>query len=65
MNMYPILSTPELSKEKVVQYTKKAYRKFYFRLSFIFKEIKKINSFKKLIGYPLIALGLLSGDFKG
>lgn len=65
LDMFPILNTPKISKEKVIQYTKKAYRKFYFRPSFILKTIKKINNFKKLINYPLIAIGLLSGNFKG
>lgn len=65
LDMFPILNTPQLPKEKVIAYTKKAYKRFYFRPAFIFKAITKINSIKKLIDYPLIALGMFSGSFKG
>lgn len=65
LEIYPILNTPQLSKEKIIEHTKSAYKRFYFRPSFVLKTVKKINNLKKLIDYPLIAIGMLSGKFKG
>jgi len=65
LETYPVLNTPQLPKEKIIEYTKKAYRKFYLSPHFIFKTIKKINSFKKLINYFSLALEFMSGNFKG
>jgi len=65
LETYPILNTPQLPKEKIIEYTKRAYRKFYLRPYFILKTITKINSFKKLINYFFLALEFMSGNFKG
>jgi anaerobic magnesium-protoporphyrin IX monomethyl ester cyclase len=65
LETYPVLNTPQLPKEKIIEFTKKAYRKFYLNPHFIFKTIKKINSFKKLINYFSLALEFMSGNFKG
>jgi len=65
LDVYPILNTPEIPKEKIIEYTKRAYKKFYFRPKFILRTIKQINSFKKLIDYSLIAIGFFSKNFRG
>ncbi|OGC47069.1 MAG: hypothetical protein A3A94_03430 [Candidatus Portnoybacteria bacterium RIFCSPLOWO2_01_FULL_43_11] len=58
-NGAPSLSSELLPEKLVDQYVKKADRKFYFRLKFIFKKILEVKSFKHLISQARIGFALL------
>ncbi len=44
----PIITTKYISSDELLNFRKKAYRKFYFRLKFIFFTIKNLKSFFKI-----------------
>ena len=44
----PLIRNKDISSIELINLQKKAYRKFYFRLSFIIDKIKKIRTFFQL-----------------
>jgi anaerobic magnesium-protoporphyrin IX monomethyl ester cyclase len=59
----PIFNHPNLSKEDIVEYNKKAFREFYFNPWYILKSLRRINSFHRLKNFVLAGLGLLLKNF--
>jgi anaerobic magnesium-protoporphyrin IX monomethyl ester cyclase len=47
----PIISLSDISVDKLSSITKKAYRSFYFRPSYVFGRIKSIRSFDDFMYY--------------
>ena len=65
LDSFPYLSTPDLSKDDVVKYTKVAYRHFYFRPKMVLKMLVKIKDFESLKKHSYIALNMVSKKFRG
>jgi len=53
------ISYPHLTKKQMEKIIRKYYKKFYFRPSYIFKRIRKLESFKDLIHKSKAALTIL------
>jgi radical SAM superfamily enzyme YgiQ (UPF0313 family) len=56
---YPVYETPNAARDEVYEMFKKAYRKYYFRPSYILGRIRSLSSIHDLIRDASSALGLL------
>ncbi len=59
LNPYPLLETDKLKKEVVQRYSKIAYKKFYFRIKYILKAIKKCKNPIELKKYLFLGISLI------
>ncbi len=63
LDPFPYLETDILTREDVKSATKTAYRKFYFRLSYVLNSIRNIDNLQQLKRYFLIFLGIVCKEF--
>ncbi|GAG88770.1 unnamed protein product, partial [marine sediment metagenome] len=65
LDPYPVLETPQLDRQTKLNYSRKAYRRFYLRPSFIFKKILDIKDPRKITKYSLIFFQIILRKFEG